>query len=94
MGFFDDLRSRVESEGNKTINDIQSLIRNRVADAVVKVGQDAGGNLNQQQIDAGRVGSPAALAQSAASAVQSNLVPIAIALGIAFLFFQVKKARK
>jgi len=71
MGWFDDLKVRAEQSVDSAIKDINSYIDNRTVDQVVKIAEEAKGNLNALQLAAGQYGGSVAPAQPKASASET-----------------------
>lgn len=90
MGLFDDLKERASSTFDNLSDTVYGYIETRVTDAVVKVGQPAGGNQTAAQVEAGQTGSTAPVAMPARSSIQMPLVLVAVAA--AFLLFS-KRSR-
>lgn len=92
MSFLDDLRVRAEQSFNSVSGDINDYLKNRITDAVVKVGEPPKGNLSAAQIAQGQTGAPAAAQQIIPPAVANyaKFLPI-IAIGaIAYFAFSGK----
>lgn len=71
MGWFDDLRARVEQ--SQEYKDISSYLQNRAVDAVVKVIEPPKGNQTAAQISSGQAG---AAAQNAVIVPMSPLTTV------------------
>jgi hypothetical protein len=89
MGLFDEWKERATSSLDNLSDTVYGYLETRVTDAVVKVGQPAGGNQTAAQVEAGQTGSTQPMAP-VRSSVQMPLVLIAAAA--AFILFS-KRSR-
>lgn len=91
MGFYDDLRVRLEQEAQKVGNDLRQYLESQVRDPLVRVGEAAKGNLTAAQLRSGETGEAKPVAQSQTLAEQAApyVVPplFLIAAGIAAYFY-------
>ena len=99
MAWIDDIKTRLEQSVDKQYNDIESYLKNRVTDIVVKIGEPPKQNLTAAQIEAGQTAQPAPIAAPASgvqSVIQSQfsqfLFPLVLAVGIGYVMFS-KKSR-
>jgi hypothetical protein len=100
MGWFDDLRTRVEELQDTNLGStISDYIENRVVDAVVKIGPQPTGNLSAAQIAAGQRGGTAPVVATPVSAVppsqQSQLMKYLpfVAIGLVAVLVLKRKSR-
>ena len=79
MSWQDDLSARVEAATKNIGNDIQSYIKARVVDPVVKIGEPAKGNLSAAELAAGARGeNPDATIASDAMPASGDMMKYAI----------------
>lgn len=88
MSFFDDLKARAEESYNSVSGDIQSYLKDRVMDVVVKAGEPPKGNQTAAQIANGQAGGPAQVIAQASSF--AKYLPLLIVAGIAYVAFSGK----
>lgn len=96
MGYFDDIRTRVEQSVNSAVGDLKSYLQDQVVTPTVKVGLAATGNLTEEQIRAGKkAAAPPIAAPASGLHLPSNLsVPMVCILAAgAYILFS-KKGRR
>ncbi len=99
MAWIDDIQTRLEQSVNNQFNDINSYLKSRVTDVVVKIGEPPKGNLTTAQVEAGQTGQTppvAAPAGGVQNVIQNQLsqfmLPLLVVAAVGFFMFS-KKSR-
>lgn len=99
MAWIDDIQARLEQSVQNQANDIQTYLKNRVTDVVVKIGEPPKQNLTTAQIEAGQTGQTppiAAPASGVQNVIQNQLsqfmLPLLVVAAVGFVMFS-KKSR-